>query len=326
MNLLRFDESMSTIASKTVSSPRRSAIILVTILNLCLWLPAAFAADEICASCGTQVSVSGDFAHRKSNPSVVIEGASADAAPFREDINGKNFTVTISHLPAGKYTIAIGEAEITASAAGDRVFDVTAGDVSLAKDFDIFATAGAARKVCYIKGAIEHEDDALKGPVKITFAASNGNAKFNTFEVKDSSGAPVLAFSASELADAFSAAAMRVPEISEPPIWRDPSHPLKDRANDLIRRMSLAQKLRSCKMTLRALRTSGCPPIITGTKHCTASPTTASPRFSLNRSAAPLRGTRSCFTRKARLSAWKAALSSTITPLNTTAIPSGGMA
>jgi hypothetical protein len=67
MDSLRFDESMNTIATQTVSSPRRVAIILVTILNLCLWLPAAFAADEICASCGAQVSVSGDFAHRSEN-------------------------------------------------------------------------------------------------------------------------------------------------------------------------------------------------------------------------------------------------------------------
>jgi len=61
--------------------------------------------------------------------------------------------------------------------------------------------------------------------------------------VKNSSGVSVLAFSASELADAFSAAAMRVPEVSEPPIWRDPWQPLKARANDLIRRMSLAEKV-----------------------------------------------------------------------------------
>jgi beta-glucosidase len=53
----------------------------------------------------------------------------------------------------------------------------------------------------------------------------------------------VVAFSASEMADAFSAAATHIPEISEPPIWRDPSQPLPARANDLIRRMSLAEKV-----------------------------------------------------------------------------------
>ena len=46
---------------------------------------------------------------------MAIEGATDNAAAFREEINGKNFTVTISHLPAGKYTISIGEVETLAS-------------------------------------------------------------------------------------------------------------------------------------------------------------------------------------------------------------------
>ena len=210
----------------------------------CLWLgvPGAFAADEICASCGQQVSLSGDFAHRKDNASVAIEGAS-DAAAFREEINGTNFTVSIMHLPAGKYTIVIGETETLAGAAGERLFDVTCGEVALAMSFDIFATAGGARKACSITGAVQHEDDSIKGPLAVLFAANKGVAKFNTFEIKNSSGASVVAFSASELADAFSAAAVRVPEVKEPPIWRDPSEPLKARADDLIRRMSLAEKV-----------------------------------------------------------------------------------
>ncbi len=78
--------------------------------------PRAFAADEICTSCGQQVSVNGSFTHRKDRPSVTIEGTSGDPACFREDVNGTNFSVTISHLPAGKYTINIGAAETAVSA------------------------------------------------------------------------------------------------------------------------------------------------------------------------------------------------------------------
>jgi beta-glucosidase len=218
------------------------AISLMALGNLWFSVSPAFAADEICASCGLQVSVSGNFAHRKDRASVTIEGAT-DAAAFREEITGTNFTVAIAHLPAGKYTVSIGEAETSAGAAGERVFDVTSGDTFVGKDFDIIATAGSVRKVCYINGTVEHEDDSIKGPLKISFSASKGAAKFNTLEVKDSSGASVVSFSASELADAFSAAAMRVPEISDPPVWRDSSHPLQVRANDLIRRMSLSEKV-----------------------------------------------------------------------------------
>jgi len=84
--------------------------------------------------------------------------------------------------------------------------------------------------VASFTGTVQHEDDSLKGPLTITFAASKGGAKFNTVEVKNETGASVVSFSASELADAFSAAATRVPDVSEPPIWRDPSHTLKERA------------------------------------------------------------------------------------------------
>jgi beta-glucosidase len=220
-----------------------AVVSLAAIASLRLWVPMAFAAEESCAACGQQVGVSGEFAHRKDGPTVVIQGAVSNAGAFREEINGGNFTVSISHLPAGKYTLLIGEVETLVKTPGERVFDVTAGATALVTNFDIVAAAGDTRKVCYVKGVVEHEDDAIKGPLAVSFAARKNTAKFNTFEVKNESGASVVSFSASELADAFSAAAMRVPEISEPPIWRNPSQPLPARELDLIRRMSLAEKV-----------------------------------------------------------------------------------
>jgi beta-glucosidase len=226
-----------------------------------IWLPApvASAADERCAKCGQEVSVSGEFAHSKYDESLTIEGAGNDAAAFHEEIYGYNFTVTIAHLPAGKYTLFIGEAETWSSAPGQRVFNVTSGNTTLAKDFDIIAAAGGARKVCYITGVVEHEDDSLKGPLTVVFASSKDNAKFNTFEVKNASGTSVVSFSASEMADAYSAAATHIPEISEPPIWRGPSQPLPARANDLIRRMSLAEKVAQLQNGAPAIPRLGLP-------------------------------------------------------------------
>lgn len=234
-----------------------SAIPLLA--GLLLSVSATFAVDEICVSCGQQVSVTGGFSHRKENPSVVIEGTSNNAAAYREDVNGTNFTITIAHLPAGKYTITISAAETPAGAVGEKVFDVTSGDAVLAKDFDIFAAAGGAWKVATISGTVEHEDDALRGPLKISFVSSKGAAKFNTIEVKNSDGASVVSFSASELADAFSAAAVRGPDIKEPSIWRDASKPLKSRAEDLIRRMSLAEKVAQLKNAAPAISRLGLP-------------------------------------------------------------------
>jgi len=214
------------------------SLMFVTSLPLC-----ASAAEESCASCGQQVSLSGDFTHRKDDPAITVQGATNNAAAFREEIDGKNFTVTISHLPAGKYTIVIGEVETLANAPEERLFDVTSGSMALVTNFDIVAKAGGTRKVCYITGTVEHEDDSLNGPLAVSFLARKGAAKFNTFEVKNASDVSVIAFNASELAEPFSAAAVRVPEISEPAIWRDASQPLEAREKDLVRRMSLAEKV-----------------------------------------------------------------------------------
>jgi len=231
---------------------------IATCLGMWLATSSVQAADEICGSCDQQVSVTGGFAHRKEIPSVVIEGT-GDSAAYREDVNGTNFTVTIAHLPADKYTITINAAETLAGAAGERVFDVTSGDAVLAKDFDLFAAARGARKIATMSGVVDHEDDSLRGPLKISFVSSKGAAKFNTIEVKKSDGATVVSFSASELADAFSAAAMRAPEVKEPQIWHDPSHSIKDRAADLIRRMSLAEKVAQIKNAAPAISRLGLP-------------------------------------------------------------------
>ena len=226
-----------------------------------LWpvMPVAFGVEESCAACGQEVSVSGEFGHRKETAPDSIEGAAGTAAAFHEEINGKNFTVAIAHLPAGKYTVVIGETEVVAGAPGERVFDVTSAGVVLAKDYDIIATAGGKRKVVYITGAVEHEDDSIAGALKISFTASQGVAKFNTFEVKNSMGASVISFSASDLADAFTAAAARVPDVKEPPIWRAHAEPLKARIDDLIRRMSLAEKVAQLKNAAPPIARIGLP-------------------------------------------------------------------
>jgi beta-glucosidase len=216
--------------------------LFICLAGLIASFPPTAAGDEVCASCDQQVNVSGNFAHHRESQNATFDGA-ADPAPYRQEISGPNFTVTITHLPAGKYTISIGEVDTQSSAAGDRVFDVMAGDTAIAKNFDIFAAAGGARKVTTITGTVDHEDDSIKGPITITFTAQKGAAKFNTFEVKGANGASVISFNASELADAFSAAAMRPPEVSTPPIWHDAGKPMADRINDLISRMSLAEKV-----------------------------------------------------------------------------------
>ena len=122
---------------------------LLTISSQFFSVSDAFAAEEICDSCSYQVSLSGDFTHRKDDTSVAIHGAGDNAAAFREEITGKNFTISISHLPAGRYNIVIGQVETLLSQPGERLFDVTSGDVMLATDFDIVAAAGSEKSLLY---------------------------------------------------------------------------------------------------------------------------------------------------------------------------------
>src|SRR5471030_2012725 len=168
---------MKTLPTNRSLSP--AARLLFTALFLAS--AAAFAADEACTTCGGKVAITGDFTHRKEPPGPPMPGMLAKV--YREDVNGPRFTVTISNLPAGRYTIDISAAETTATTAGERVFDVTAGDQVLAKDFDLFAAAGGSRKTATIHGTVEKADDALRGPLQLTFAASKGRAKFNTVTI-----------------------------------------------------------------------------------------------------------------------------------------------
>jgi hypothetical protein len=176
----------------------------------------ARAAEETCGSCTYNVSVSGDFTHREEDPAIRLQGAASNAAAFREDISGESFSVSVSNLPEGRYTLVIGLVETSVSEPGERVFDVTSGDVTLAKNFDIVSAAGGVGKVYYVRGTVDHLDDALRGPLKVTFTAIRNNAKFNTFEVQNASDALVLGFNASEIAEPFTAQeACRRPDSSD---------------------------------------------------------------------------------------------------------------
>ncbi|HLP03262.1 MAG TPA: glycoside hydrolase family 3 C-terminal domain-containing protein [Opitutaceae bacterium] len=220
---------------------------------------SVFAADETCTTCGGVVSVTGEFSHRKTEtaPATGANGFKAEA--YREDINGPSFTVTIANLPAGRYAIEIAALEATATAVGECVFDVRAGDAVLAKNFDLVAVAGAPFVVATIRGEVEKTDDALRGPLRLVFSASKGRAKFNTIAIRDRSGVAVVSFAANELANAFTAQALRVPEIEEPAFWRDPARPLRARAADLIRRLSLAEKVAQLKNAAPAIPRLGLP-------------------------------------------------------------------
>ncbi len=217
-----------------------STYVLAAILGCALPLQA----DEItCATCDLQASLKGDYAHHRDDKNLIIDGAGNNPNAYHEYIEGTNFTVSVAHLPAGKYHIDIDEAETFYLSPGDRVFAVSAGTTILASNYDILAAAGGAKKATKIEGTVDHEDDSIGGALALTFTARAGAAKFNTIEIKDASGTPVISFNASDFADRYTAAASQTPMVSGPEIWKDSTQPEEARINDLIRRMSLAEKV-----------------------------------------------------------------------------------
>ena len=78
---------------------RISAALAVLCLMMAVspWFsaPDAFAAEEVCGSCGYRVSVSGEFSHLKAGTSDKIEGGTGDVYSFYEEINGDEFSIKI---------------------------------------------------------------------------------------------------------------------------------------------------------------------------------------------------------------------------------------
>jgi beta-glucosidase len=220
----------------------------------------AFADEETCASCDQTVLVSGEVSHSQADNSVVISGAGQQGeAAFREEIYGKQFTVSVPHLPAGRYTAIIGVAETYFTNAGERTFDISCDGRMIASNLDIFATAGGAGKVLYLTNETVFADDALHGPLTFTFTGHINNAKLNTFELKNAGGTSLVSLRAANLMETADAAAMKIPVVTGPEIWKDSAQPVAARVADLVRRMSLAEKVSEMGNSAAAIPRLGIP-------------------------------------------------------------------
>jgi len=191
--------------------------------------------------CGKSFEVTGYFDHFKTPASVEVAGDSHDGT-YQGEVFGSTFSAKVAGLPAGTYTVQIDEAEVYHKGPKQRVMKITCGDQVIADSLDIFAQAGFG-KAYSVKARVEHEDDAIRGPLTITFTALKGDAKFNAIEILDAQGQAVGCVKASDLASAADAVAAKIPEVSDPVIYPDPDKPMGARIDDLIRRMSLAEKV-----------------------------------------------------------------------------------
>ena len=167
-----------------------------------------------------------------------------DRESFRVGISGRAFSAVAPGLAPGRYEVEILLAETQYQAgAGQRVLDVTCGEETLAKAFDPVVAAGGAGIPVTIRGQIEHPGDALRGPVTIAFRARAGNALIHAIRVTNSQGSCVASLTARDHQAAYSSDFTILPDVAEPPIYPDPAQPLDKRIDDLMRRMSIQEKV-----------------------------------------------------------------------------------
>jgi beta-glucosidase len=239
---------------------RLQILCLIVVLGGWISTFTALGDDEICVACDKKVLISGDFSHRRAWGVTTIEGAGwRGEEAFREEIYGTNFTLSVSGMPAGKYDVVIGLVEVDYTNAGQRVFGITCGDEVLARDLDIFATAGRAGKVLLLTNQIDHADDAVRGPLTIAFTGRIGPAKLNSFELRDNEGQSIIYLRTADLINVEDVSALKQPVVEGPEIWKDATQPMDARIKDLVRRMSLAEKVQQMRNAAPAIPRLGVP-------------------------------------------------------------------
>jgi beta-glucosidase len=214
--------------------------------------------EEACVACNRSVWVNGQFNHDWVYGPVVIAGAPEGMAEaFREAIYGPHFMVTVSNLPPGKYVARMGMVETVYTNAGERLFDITCGQQVLASNLDLFATAGAAR-VYFVTGQVEQASDTISS-LTFNFVGRTNDAELNTFELENASGISLVSLRSADLLEIEDATALQPPVIGGPVLWRDASLPITTRVDDLIRRMSLAEKVQQLRNNAPAIPRLGLP-------------------------------------------------------------------
>ena len=216
--------------------------------------------EQVCATCGLDVSVSGDVHHRPiSATGQTSASAARDAAQFQDEIYGNAFTLTVAGLPAGDYNLRLGFVETIHTNAGASVFDVTCGARPLATNLDLFAIAGQG-KIYRVTAKISHESDALNGPLTLTFTARAGEARLGTFEIRDASNeVAIVSFRADDFMDASDPAFAQIPVVPGPELWRDSTQPVDARVKDLLARLSPAEKAAQMRNSAPAIPRLGLP-------------------------------------------------------------------
>jgi len=175
------------------------------------------------------------------------------------EVNGTQFTVSFPGLPAGKYTVVVEASEIYFAQAGQRVMDVSCGPSVVAKGWDVFQEAGGKNKRVAKSVSVQHAADDIGGPLGVTFRASVNKAKFTVIRIKAADGKQVAVAEAVNFKQTPNNFGSQVPAVSGPEIWRDTTQSPEARTADLLKRLSLREKVSQLVCGAVAIKRLGIP-------------------------------------------------------------------
>jgi beta-glucosidase len=173
--------------------------------------------------------------------------------PSYRNLSGTNFTVPVPNVEPGQYTAVFGFVETEYNGTGRRLFDIAYGQHLVASNLDVFAAAGGARKLYFLKAPVEFATNLDNGPLAFQFIARKGDAILNSLELKNPSSATVFFLKATDMMGGTGDDAMKPPMVPGPVLWKDPAQPLDTRVKDLVSRMSLTEKVSQLR--------NGAPPV-----------------------------------------------------------------
>ena len=184
-------------------------------------------------------------------------GAPAGTPSAYDSVYGTNFTLSVPNVAPGQYTVIFGFVESQFHAPGKRLFDIEYNGNLVVSNLDVFAAAGAD-KPYYLRIPLRHGADIDEGPLAFHFISHKDQAMLYRFALKDSSGANVFSFRALDLVNPDTNATA-IPDVPGPVLWTNAMLSLDVRVNDLISRMSLAEKVTQLRNEAAPISRLGVP-------------------------------------------------------------------
>ena len=234
----------------------RLPVILIAAATFTTLLTAENAPD--CSSCRKAILLSGDLAYQSLPAGRTIEGATPDAR-FSTLAFGATFEATVVGLAAGDYTLEVDLAETVKHGEGQRLIDISRSSTPLVEALDVFKAAGGFDRAYCFQAPLKVVDDPFGWPVTIRFQGRKGDAVFNAIRIRTGAGGVIAEITAAELQAAEPSGAEKIPDVQAGASYQDPAQPLDQRIDDLIRRMSLREKLGQMLNNAAAIPRLGVP-------------------------------------------------------------------